>query len=126
MKDWVALAKARLGRPEYPHDQVAYDMLRDATGRGDVIVPLTSTTFWEIDRTSSLRQRTDLADVIAEISGFVTITGRSVLVGHQVRTALADRFSAPAPAPVDVFGLGQRSTPFRCGRARRCGTGPAG
>jgi hypothetical protein len=79
-------------------------MLRDATGRGDVIVPLTLTTFWEIDRISSLRQRTDLADVIAEISGFVTITGRSVLVGHQVRTELADRFSAPARAPVDVFG----------------------
>lgn len=116
MKDWVALAKARLGRAEYPHDQVAYDMLRDATGRGDVIVPLTSTTFWEIDRISSLRQRTDLADVIAEISGFVTITGRSVLVGHQVRMALADRFSAPAPAPVDVFGLGQ---PFATGDRRR-------
>jgi hypothetical protein len=111
-KDWVALAKARLGRPEYPHDQAAYDMLRNSTERGEVIVPLTSTTYWEIDRVSSLRQRTDLADVIAEISGFVTITGRSIFVGHQVRTALADRFSAPAPSPIDVFGLGR---PFAIG-----------
>jgi hypothetical protein len=27
----VALAKARLGRPEFPHDQAAYEALRAAT-----------------------------------------------------------------------------------------------
>jgi hypothetical protein len=32
LKDWVALAKARLRRPEVPHDQVACDALRAAVG----------------------------------------------------------------------------------------------
>ena len=107
LKDWVALAKARLGRPEYPHDQTAYEMLRSMAARGQVIVPLTSTTYWEIERISSLRQRSDLADVIAEISGFVTITGRSVFVEHQMRTALANGFGGPAPKAIEVFGFGR-------------------
>ncbi|WP_194916393.1 hypothetical protein [Catenulispora rubra] len=106
LKDWVALAKARLGRPEYPHDQVAYEMLRDTTLRGEVMVPLTFTTYLEVSRIASLRQRTDLTDVITEISGFVTIIGRSVFVEHQLHTALASRFGGSAPAPIPVFGLG--------------------
>lgn len=115
-KDWVALANARLGRPQYPHDQVAYELLREATARGEVIVPLTLTTHMEISRIASLRQRTDLADVIAEISGFVTIAGRSVLVEHQLRTALSARYGVAAPAPIDVFGLG---VAFASGNLRR-------
>lgn len=34
LKDWVALAKARLRRPEVPHDQAAYDALRAAVASG--------------------------------------------------------------------------------------------
>ena len=106
LKDWVALAKARLGRPGHPEDQSAYELLQGATQRGDVVVPLTLTTYMEVTKIASLRQRTDLADVIAEISGFVTITGLSILFEHQLRTALATHFDVPPPAPIDVFGIG--------------------
>jgi hypothetical protein len=116
LKDWIALAKARLGRPEHPYDQVTYEMLRDATATGQVIVPLSSTTYWEVRRISSLRQRTDLANVIAEISGFVTIIGRSIAVDHQMRTALAARFGRPPPEPLRSFGLG---VSFASGDRRR-------
>ena len=91
LKDWVALAKTRLGRPEFPHDGAAYEALRTATASGQVIVPLSATTYQELSRIVSLRQRTDLANVIAEISGFVTITGRSAAMRHQVLAALAAR-----------------------------------
>lgn len=106
VKDWVALAKARLGRPESSHDQAVYEALQHATKAGRVIVPLTSAAHMEISRISSLRQRTDLANVVAEISGFVTITGRSIAVEHQMRTALAARFGGPEPEPIRPFGLG--------------------
>lgn len=35
LKDWVSLAKARLGRPEFPHDQAAYEALRVLSRRAD-------------------------------------------------------------------------------------------
>ena len=116
LKDWVALAKARLGRPEFPQDGLAYQALRTATAAGQVIVPLSATTYQELSRITSLRQRTDLANVIAEISGFVTITGRSVATKHQVLTALAARFGGPEPAPVRPLGIGIQ---FATGDQRR-------
>jgi hypothetical protein len=76
-KDWVALARARFGRPEFPHDQAAYEALGAAVNSGQVIVLLSAITYQELSRTGSLRQRTELTDVIAEISGVAAITGRS-------------------------------------------------
>jgi hypothetical protein len=106
LKDWVSLAKARLGRPERPEDGRVYEVLRSAAAAGDVIVPLTAATYLEVTRISSPRQRTNLTDVIAEISGFVSIAWQSVLIEHQLRTALAERLGGPLPAPIPVFGLG--------------------
>ena len=102
----MALAKARLGRPEFPHDRAAYEALRTAVNSGQVTVLLSATTYAEVDRISSVRQRTDLANVMAEISGFVTITGRSIATKHQVLTALAARFGGPEPAPISPLGIG--------------------
>ncbi|WP_284744165.1 hypothetical protein [Amycolatopsis sp. RTGN1] len=83
-----------------------YDVLRSAAAAGEVLVPLTAAAYLEVGRISSPRQRTNLADVIAEISGFVSIAGQPVLIEHQLRTALAERLGGPLPAPVPVFGLG--------------------
>lgn len=115
LKDWVSLAKARLGRPQFPQDTLAYEALRSATAAGEVIVPLTAATYMEVARISSLRQRTDLANVITEISGFVAIASRSVVVEHQLLAALAARFDGPPPAPIPVFGLGN---PFAVGEQK--------
>jgi hypothetical protein len=67
-------------------------------------------------RIGSVRQRTDLADVIAEISGFAAITGRSVATRHQVLTALAARYGGPEPAPIRPLGIGIN---FAAGDQRR-------
>jgi hypothetical protein len=115
LKDWVALAKARLGRPQFPQDARAYEALRSATATGEVIVPLTAATYMEVARISSLRQRIDLANVIAEISGFVAIASRSVIVEHQLLAALAAQFGGLPPAPIPVFGLGN---PFGVGEQK--------
>ena len=81
----MALAKARLGRPEFPHDRAAYEALRAAVASSQVIVLLSGITYQELSRIGSVRQRTDLADVIAEISGFATITGRPGTAGPGLR-----------------------------------------
>ncbi|SEP53358.1 hypothetical protein [Amycolatopsis saalfeldensis] len=115
LKDWVALAKARLGRPQFPQDAHAYEALCSATAAGEVIVPLTAATYMEVARISSLRQRSDLANVIAEISGFVAIASRSVVMEHQLLAALAAQFGGLPPAPIPVFGLGN---PFGVGEQK--------
>lgn len=83
---------------------------------GQVIVLLSATMYQELSRIASLRQRTDLADVIAEISGFATITGRSVTTRHQVLTALAGRYGQLGPAPLRPLGIGIQ---FAAGDQRR-------
>ena len=97
-----------MGRPEFPHDQAVYDALRAAVNSGQVIVLLSAITYQELSRTGSLRQRTELTDVIAEISGFATITGRTIATRHQVLTALAARYGEPTPAPIRPLGIGIR------------------
>jgi hypothetical protein len=104
MKHWIALAKARLGRPEFDYDRRAYELLRAATAAGEVIVAICATTYMEMSRDP--RQSADVANVIAEIGGFVTIGGRKAAVEHQLHTALAARFDGPQPAPLRPFGLG--------------------
>ena len=114
MKHWVALAKARLGRPEFAYDQRAYELLRDATAANEVMVAICATTYLEMSR--GHRQSTDVANVIAEIGGFVTIGGRRTAVEHQLRTALATRCDGPVPPPLHPFGLGN---PFAFDDQRR-------
>ncbi len=106
LKDWVALAKARLGRPEFPHDRAAYEAMRAAATADQLVVLLSATTYQELSRITSLRQRGDLADVIAEIGGFATITGRSVATRHQALAALAVRYGGPEPWPVRPLSIG--------------------
>jgi hypothetical protein len=106
LKDWIALAKARLGRPGSKADQPVYEDLRARAAAGEVLVPLTASTYYEIAKISQLRQRADLTAVIAEISGFVTVTGTSVATSHQIRSALAVRHGRPQPDPLAPFGIG--------------------
>ncbi|MEU9345419.1 hypothetical protein AB0D74_29865 [Streptomyces sp. NPDC048278] len=115
-KDWITLAKARLGRPGSERDRPIYEDLRAWAEAGKILVPLTSSLFQEISKISQRRQRTDLAEVIAEISGFVALTGVKNMVTHQMRVALASRQALPQPTPLDAFGIGMF---FAVGDTRR-------
>jgi hypothetical protein len=103
---WVALAKAKLGRSAVPEDLVAYEYLRQAAREGEIIVTLCAATYMEIARIGSVRQRKDLADVIGEISGFVTLLDATIAIDQQLETALAARLDRAPPATLQPFGLG--------------------
>ncbi|MEU5727177.1 hypothetical protein ABZ783_35975 [Micromonospora sp. NPDC047738] len=103
---WVALAKARLGRPAQQEDADAYEFLRQAATSGDIVVPICATSFMEISRITSLRQRSDLSDVIGEISGFVTLVDATIAKDHQIELALAERLDGERPPALRTLGIG--------------------
>ncbi|KUO19762.1 hypothetical protein AQJ91_18310 [Streptomyces dysideae] len=105
-KDWIALARARLGKAGSEKDRPIYEDLRVRAAAGEILVPLTSSLYQEISKIGLLRQRTHLAEVIAEISGFATFTSMKNVVCHQMRAALASRQGLPLPAPLKTLGIG--------------------
>src|SRR2546426_2997531 len=72
-KDWINLAKAASGHASGPLYQVALDVLRDAKASGRVVLPLSMTHFMEMSGTKNPRHRAQVADVMEELSGFVTL-----------------------------------------------------
>jgi len=103
---WVGLAKAHLGRPETDESARAYETLVQAASQYRVVVPTSAALYMEISRIGSLRQRTDLADTIGMISGFVTLGSASLTTDVQLRNALAKRFGGENIQVSWPFGIG--------------------
>jgi len=105
---WISLAKARLGRPDGEPFVPCYEFLLAWTGKGALRVVLSSSSYTEVTRAvPTVRQRTELADVMSEISRFWTIRRFSQLLEAQFDQALHDRLGRPAfPIKVEPFGRG--------------------
>jgi hypothetical protein len=109
-KDWIACAQARTGHSAGARFRSCYEFLLDATTSGRVRVVLSAGSYMELNLALPIhrvRHRTDLADVITEITRFWNIRCRSDLLEAQFEQALHDRFGRPMfPAHPDVFGPG--------------------
>jgi hypothetical protein len=107
-KDWISLAKARIGRPDGRSFRPCYDFLLTHTGTGGLRVVLSSASYAEVSRAvPTVRQRTELADVMSEISRFQTIRVLSQLLDAQFDQALHERLGRPAfPIKAEPFGRG--------------------
>jgi len=104
---WVSLTRAAKRRPQQPSHALLLDACHAAAADG-VAFPLSSTHYFELQRTKDPRQRFDVADVMAPISSWRTLRSRRDLVKHQMRTVLHEQLGRPAfrPAPVKVLGRG--------------------
>ena len=62
----------------------------------------------EIAKITSRHRRADLASIMEELSGFITLICRSVVMRLELETALDNRFGrfAPELGPVDLVGFG--------------------
>lgn len=65
----IALSGARQGRPKHPTHAIAYDFLRQAVRRGEVICPVSSVHVMESNKAHRADQRSGLADILLELSG---------------------------------------------------------
>jgi len=108
LNHWIGLAKARKAANSSPTYDRCYELLKAATSDRKVSMPLSSATYMELQHAvRSPRQRGDLADVMSELSRFVTIRRRSELIDAQFEAALNRRFGRPIyPRKLEAFGIG--------------------
>lgn len=115
---WINLAKAAVGHPGGAPYQVALDALREARAADRIVVPLSLTHIMETVSNQNRRQRGDLATVMEELSGFLALLPRDVVMKAELEAVL-DVVGRPRPTayvPVPLIGLG---TPFAYGRRGR-------
>ena len=120
LNHWISLAKARVGRPDGARFNPCLDLLVAAVGSGKVIVPLGLTHYMEVANITDVRQRADIANVMAVLSGFTTLAARKHRLRCEVAQALHQRLGRPL--------FPERLNPFGCGLAFALGVkdGPAG
>lgn len=120
LNHWISLAKARVGRPDGARFIPCLDLLVAAVGSGTVIVPLGLTHYIEVANIADVRQRADIANVMAVLSGFTTLAARKHRLRCEVAQALHQRLGRPL--------FPERLNPFGCGLAFALGVsdGPSG
>ncbi len=87
MNHWIYLAQAATGHANGGRYQQALDALRQAAER--VAIPLASVHYMEIEGNRDARQRSDLATLLEELSGFVCVLPRSSIAQVELDAALA-------------------------------------
>jgi hypothetical protein len=103
----VSLAKARVGKDDGRPFKRCLDLLSTAVDAGRVVVPLSSTHYSEVGQTGSLRRRSDVSNVMAELSHFITLAARSIRLECEFDNALHARFGRPAfPRKLRPLGTG--------------------
>lgn len=120
LNHWISLAKAKAGHPDGTRFIPCLDLLLKTAGSGKLILPLGTTHYTEVRNITHVRQRADVANVMAELSGFTTLAARKCRLRCEVSQALHERLGRPMfPERVKPFG---RGIAFASG----IGDGPAG
>lgn len=88
LNHWIGLAKASTGHS----DGVAYlevlEAARETKRLGKVVFPLSGTHYMEISKISDNSRRADLALIMEELSDFITLTSRPIIMRLELATAL--------------------------------------
>lgn len=105
---WIELAQARLGQEAGTRFRDAYDVLLEGTKAGTIRVVLSAMSYTELHASvKSPSRRTDLADVMSELSRYWAIRPTSQLLEAQFLRALHDHLGRPTFPPQQVtFGRG--------------------
>lgn len=120
LNHWISLAKAKAGHPDGTRFIPCLDLLLKSAGSGKLILPLGTTHYTEVRNITDVRQRADIANVMAELSGFTTLAARKYRLRCEVSQALHERLGRPMfPERLKPFG---RGIAFAAG----IGDGPAG
>src|SRR5437763_13995309 len=104
---WIHLAQAHTGHKNGEHYKEVHQSLLERTAAGKIVCPSSLTHYIELSATGNYRQRTDVATVMAVLSGFSTIAPTSVLQRAEIEQALNKRFGKPeVPMQTQPFGFG--------------------
>jgi hypothetical protein len=107
LNHWILLARSSRSNRRSETDAVALEQLRSCTTSGEVAVALSMSLLQEVSKIGSVRQRTDLADLMGELTGFWFLASPTALLKGEVEQALHDRRGRPMfPHRVEPFGYG--------------------
>ncbi len=109
LRDWIGLARARLGRPGSDAYGEALEVLRAKVREGTVVVPLSFAHYTEMShRIKDPSQRAEVALTMEELSKYVALTDREVLLLDELGRSLARELGLQAPTgsqPATGFGF---------------------
>lgn len=104
---WIDLAKAATGHPGGARYIQALAAARSAVESGIASFPLDYYRYIETGKTSNARRRTDVADLMFELSRQHTVALPQALLPAEVDAALTRLFGRPSGVPKPtVFGIG--------------------
>jgi len=105
---WVGLAKAANGHPDGERYELALVAARDAKAAGAAVFPLSGSHYMEIAKIQNRRHRADLAAIMEELSEFVSLTARSVIMRLELESAFDAHLGVflPALGPLPLLGMG--------------------
>ena len=105
---WVEMSKVRIGRDVTADSRKCYEVLAQAVHDGDATIFLSETSYIEMQVASgNLDQRTNIANVMSELTRFASIGSRQEIFEGQFVAALHERFGRPVwPVKPQVYGRG--------------------
>jgi hypothetical protein len=108
LNHWIGLADASSGRRQGDNYRDALAACRDAQLSGGVIFPLSGVHYMEIAKIVDPSRRANLATIMEELSGFTTLTSRTVIMRLEIESVLERELSLnPSGAPaVRLLGWG--------------------
>jgi hypothetical protein len=107
LNHWIGLAKAARGHAGGEAYRELLGLARTIVQAGSASFPLSGTHYMELSAIRDPRQRADIAEVMAELSGYRTLICRSLLMRLEVESALdAILGSRGRYMPLEVIDVG--------------------
>ena len=104
---WIHLAQASKGHIVGQNYVEAYKYLLSKKKANEIVCPLSLTHYMELAATGSYRQRNDVANVMAQLSTFQTLSPISILKRVELEKALFKYFGKPKiPKEINLLGVG--------------------
>lgn len=88
LNHWISLAKASVRHRDGDRHREALAVLRGSAASGRAVFPLSSAHYMEMTGISDPRQRSHLAGVMEELSGFSSFVSRSIVIQLELEAAL--------------------------------------
>lgn len=100
LNQWIMLSKAMAEHRDGERHRGALEACLGAATAGSAVFPLSDSTYGEVAKIGSRRQRRDLREVMEELSGFYVVMSRPDIAAHEVERLLDDELG-PSPSPVN-------------------------
>jgi hypothetical protein len=109
LNHWIGLSQAAKSHAKGARYRRLLETCRNAREDGTAIFPLSGTHYMEVSKNTNSNQRADLAAIMEELSGFTSLTSRSLVMRLELDHALTQLVGRPSSAPpreVSLLGWG--------------------